>query len=197
MTLSPLLPAPTQSNDSLARRWLLATLLTGVTAVCAQFSVRLPFTPVPLTGQVFPVLLAGLLLGSRWGAVAQMQYLLLGLMGAPVFAEFHRGPAALVGLTAGYLWAFPTAAFVTGWIAESGHRAIDGRISLHRQLLACAAGMTIIYVFGCTWLALVSRPMLSPGAAFVVGAGWFLAWDTVKALAAIAITSGLRRGKRI
>lgn len=191
MTVPPLFPARTRENDSLARRYLLATLLTAVTILGARFSVHLPFTPVPLTGQVFPVLLSGLLLGSRWGAVAQAQYLLLGLLGAPVFAEGKSGPAALAGVTAGYLWSYPIAAFVTGRLAERAQQARNERGALTRQLLACAAGIAIIYGLGCAWLALLARQPL--GTVLVQGALIFLPWDGVKALAAIALANGLRR----
>ena len=80
-------------TDSFVTRWMQATLITGLTCVCARLSVPLPFTPVPVTMQVFAVLLSGLLLGRRWGTVAQLQYLLLGVMGLPVFALGRSGVA--------------------------------------------------------------------------------------------------------
>lgn len=174
------------------QRWLLATLLTGVTALCAQLAAPLPFTPVPVTMQVFAVLLSGLLLGGRWGAVAQAQYLALGMLGAPVFALGHSAPA-LFGPTGGYLWSYPVAAFLVGWIAERATRADRPQKQIRGQLLACGVGLGVIYSFGCAWLALHSQPMLSLPMAFVLGAGWFLFWDAVKALAAVGIANAWKR----
>lgn len=180
-----------------AQNWRLALLMTGVTALCAQLSAPLPFTPVPVTLQVFAVLLSGLWLGKRWGAVAQLQYVALGLLGAPVFALGRSGLGVLFwpNVTGGYLLSYPLAAFLIGWLVERGHADESAPRQLRRSLLACAAGLGVIYGLGCTWLALLSRPMLSPFAAFLAGAGWFLVWDGVKALAAIAVAQKLASGE--
>jgi len=191
MTVPPSFsPASVQAKTRL-QRWPAAIALTAITALCAQASAHLPFTPVPITLQVFGVLLSGLLLGSRWGFIAQAQYLALGLMGLPVFALGHSAPA-LFGLTGGYLWSYPIAAFVVGWIVErTEHQGQEERFGA--SVCACAAGLAVIYGMGCAWLALLSRPMLSPGAAFMAGAGWFVVWDTVKALAAVMVAQGWKK----
>src|SRR5207237_7451408 len=89
-------------------------------ALAAQVAVPLPWTPVPLTAQTFAVLLTGALLGSRLGALALVAYLAEGASGLPFFRGGTGGLAPLFGLTAGYLFAFPAAAFVTGYLAERG-----------------------------------------------------------------------------
>src|SRR6476620_10725713 len=103
------------SRQSLVRGWMLATVMTGVAILSARFAEYIPPTPVPITLQVFAVLLTGLLLGRRWSIIAQMQYLLLGAAGLPVFAKGGFGMPALFGLTGGYLLSYPIAACVTGW----------------------------------------------------------------------------------
>ncbi|MCW3095416.1 MAG: hypothetical protein JWL77_1034 [Chthonomonadaceae bacterium] len=180
-----LTPFARVKTESFAARWMLATMMTGVTCVCAQISAPLPFTPVPVTLQVFAVLLSGLLLGRRWGTVAQLQYLLLGAMGLPIFALGRGGIGVLFGLTGGYLLSYPVAAGLTGWLSAR-------RPSLAAQLAGCAAGVGTIYGLGCLWLALMSHPVLSPKAALVMGVGWFIAWDAVKALCAVAVAGGLK-----
>lgn len=185
-TLTPLTRLKT---DSFAARWMLATLMTGVTCVCARISAPLPFTPVPITMQVFAVLLSGLLLGRRWGTIAQLQYLMLGAMGLPVFALGKFGIGVLFGITGGYLLSYPVVAGVTGGLSRR-------RPSLGGQLAACAAGLGILYGVGCLWMGLVSQPVLSPRAVLIMGAGWFVAWDAAKALLAVAIASGLKRRSR-
>src|ERR671918_1404708 len=88
-------------------------------AACAQFSIQIG--PVPITGQSFAVLLTGALLGSRLGAAAVIAYLIEGSVGLPFFSPVGApGILRFLGPTAGYLIAFPAAAFVTGAFAENG-----------------------------------------------------------------------------
>lgn len=89
-------------------------------ALTAQLSVPLPFSPVPLTGQTFGVVLVGALLGRSRGAAAILAYLIEGLSGLPVFAGGSGGPGPLVGPTAGYLFGFVPAAWLAGHLAERG-----------------------------------------------------------------------------
>ncbi|NLX36504.1 MAG: biotin transporter BioY, partial [Chloroflexi bacterium] len=99
-------------------RVLSIALFAGATAVSARINVLTPLSPVPLTLQVLVVLLSGLLLGPRDGLLAQLAYLQAVLLGAPATASGLIGPAAFVGPSAGYLLAFPAAAFVAGWLAQ-------------------------------------------------------------------------------
>jgi biotin transport system substrate-specific component len=89
-------------------------------AVCAQVELRLPFTPVPISGGTLGVLYAGTLLGSRRGAAAVALYLFEGAAGLPVFSGGAVGAAHLLGPTGGYLLGFPAGAFVAGLLAERG-----------------------------------------------------------------------------
>ena len=118
--------------------------------------------------------------------VAQLQYLLLGALGLPVFAKAGFGLSALFGFTGGYLLSYPIAACAAGWIAG---RAGDEAATLPRQGLACAAGLAIIYCMGCAWYAVFTHASLL--AVVLPGALIFLAWDSVKAAAAIAVARGI------
>jgi biotin transport system substrate-specific component len=89
-------------------------------AVCAQIEIRLPFTPVPISGGTLGVLYAGALLGSRRGAAAVALYLLEGAAGLPVFSGGAAGFLHFLGPTGGYLLGFPIGAFVVGLLAERG-----------------------------------------------------------------------------
>jgi biotin transport system substrate-specific component len=131
-------------------------LLAAMTAAAAQISVPLPFTPVPFTLQPMVVLLGGAVLGARLGMAAQILYLLAGIAGLPVFAAsavLPQGALRLLGPTGGYLMAYPFAAFVAGYLAERG---FDRRYVT--SVVAMAAGLTIVFAFGVTWLALFARP---------------------------------------
>ncbi|HEV7398426.1 MAG TPA: biotin transporter BioY, partial [Pyrinomonadaceae bacterium] len=88
--------------------------------IAASAQVKIPTWPVPITGQTFAVLLVGALLGSRLGAAAVIAYLIEGASGLPFFQNFNGGIGYLTGQTAGYLIAFPAAAYITGAFAENG-----------------------------------------------------------------------------
>lgn len=160
---------------------LFATALTGA---ASQVSVTLPGSVVPFTLQPLAVLLAGVVLGSRLGALSQALYLAAGVAGASMFAwspVLLPGIARLMGPTGGFLLAFPAAAFVAGLAADRGLAC--------RPLGAAAAmlaGGVVLYAGGAAWLA-----------AFAPVAVWSLvpyaAADAVKVVIASAAVPSLRR----
>ena len=161
-----------------------------LTAAAAQVVVPLPWTPVPLTGQTFAVLLTGALLGPRLGALAMLAYLAEGAAGLPFFSGGAGGYAHLSGATAGYLLAFPAAAYVTGLLAERGW---------DRRFLTAAAAMglgsLVILAGGWAWLTALSGDAAQ---ALRLGVGWFLVGDVVKiALAAAVLPSGWALLRRV
>jgi len=163
--------------------------------LCAHIAFPLPWTPVPVTGQTFGVLLVAILLGSRRGALTLGLYLLEGMAGLPVFQPLGLpGPARFLGPTAGYLLAYPPAAFVTGWIVERG--ASGARVHFAsmpangaKLIVALVSGEVIIFVGGCTWLALVTGVGWTNS--FRIGALPFLAGEIVKMALIAAAVGGL------
>src|SRR5436309_9086430 len=132
----------------LLRDTLLVLAASLVTALAAQVAIPLPWSPVPLTGQTFAVLLSGAVLGARRAFLAQLVYLAEGAFGLPVFAGGALGFAKIVGPTGGYLMAFPFAAALTGALAERGW---DRRhLTTFAALLA---GSALIFAGGLAWLA--------------------------------------------
>jgi biotin transport system substrate-specific component len=127
---------------------LLIVLGAGLVAAAAQISVGLPFTPVPITGQTFAVVLVGASLGAVRGAASLSLYVFLGLVGAPVYAHHAHGWEIVKGATGGYLVGFVVAATVTGWLAE---RRWDRRFA--SSVTVMLTGNVIIYLFGLPWLA--------------------------------------------
>ena len=104
---------------TLVQNVLLVVAGSLLMAFCSQVSLPLPFSPVPVTGQTFAVLLLGATLGARRSAAALILYLAQGVAGLPVFAPGGLpGAARLLGPTGGYLLAFPLAAFVLGYLVE-------------------------------------------------------------------------------
>ncbi len=157
-----------------------------LTALAAQITIPLGFTPVPWTGQTFAVLLAGGVLGSRRGALSMLLYVSLGAIGLPFYAEGTGGWTAATGATAGYLVGFIVAAFVIGLMAEHGQ---DRKLST--SIPAFLAGTIIIYTFGAGWLAYDLGLPLTAGAgessAISLGVAPFLVGDVFKALLAGAM----------
>ncbi|MFQ5595753.1 MAG: biotin transporter BioY [Anaerolineae bacterium] len=179
LTLSDVLVPP----SSLARDLGLVVAFSLINAAAAQVSIALPFTPVPITGQTFAVLLTGSLLGSRLGAWSLLLYLAEGAAGLPVFALGRSGLVTLLGPTAGYLIAFPVAAFAVGWLAERGW---DRRVLT--TALAMVVGNVVIYAGGVFWLA---RFVGGPAQAVALGMAPFLMGDAVKlVLAAVLLPAG-------
>ena len=165
---------------------ILATGFACLTALGAL--VQIPIGPVPITLQVLFVLLSGLVLGSRLGALSQVEYLAMGLAGAPVFAGGKAGLVHLLGPTGGYLVGFVAMAYVTGLIAESAAR--PGRV---RLFVAGLVGIPVLYLSGAFWLA--TWFAIANGTSWVaeMGSAWqfgvlpFIVPDAVKALVASGV----------
>lgn len=162
---------------------LLIVTAAALTALAAQWRIHLPFTPVPITGQTFAVLLTGAALGWKLGAGGQLLYLGVGAVGAPVFSDQSGGMEVVTGATGGYLIGFVFAAALVGWMAE--HRQDR---SFSTMFTAFIVGSAVIYLFGVTGL-MISADM-SVSTAVEAGLAPFLMGDLVKAAAAGIILPG-------
>lgn len=134
-----------------ASRWLEIPVLLGFNLLLVATSyiyIQLPFSPVPITGQTFGVLVIAMALGRVRGTGVVLAYIAEGTLGLPVFAGGRAGMAVLMGPTAGYLAGFVVAAYMVGWLADRGW---DRRYLL--SLLAMLIGMVVIYIFGLGWLS--------------------------------------------
>lgn len=149
----------------------------ALTALAAQWRIPLPFTPVPITGQTFAVLLSGAALGMRLGALSQLLYLAMGAVGLPVFTEASGGIDTFLGGTAGYLVGFVVAAGIVGRLAEAGQ---DRRVL--SAVTSFIAGSAVIYAFGMAGL-MINLDM-TVQSAFANGVVPFLVGDALKAVSA-------------
>ena len=149
-----------------------------VVALTAQIAVPLPFTPVPITGQTFGVLLVGALLGSRRGAMSILAYLTQGMAGLPVFAGGAGGPARFLGPTGGYLLGFVAAAWIVGAFAERGWDR-----TFPRAVAAMALGNAAIFAAGISWLGV----LVGPARAVPMGLIPFLPGAAIQILLAAAL----------
>ena len=157
-----------------------------LTAVAAQVSIPLPFTPVPFTLQPMVVLVGGAALGARLGMASQILYLAAGIAGLPVFATsavLPQGFLRLLGPTGGFLMAYPFAAFVAGWLAERG---FDRRYIT--SVIAMAAGLTLVFAVGIAWLAWFATPApVGLSKALQLGLYPFVVVDILKILLAATV----------
>lgn len=165
---------------------VLICLGAGLLAGSAQVAIRLPFTPVPITGQTFAVLLVGASLGTLRGGASALLYVLLGVAGAPVYAHGAQGWAVITGASGGYLVSYPFASALTGWLAE---QRWDRRFS--SAVGAMLTGNVLIYLFGLPWLAVVLRTGLEK--TLELGLYPFVPGDTFKLyLAAVLLPAAWR-----
>lgn len=148
-----------------------------LTALCAQIRIPLGFTPVPITGQTFAVLLSGAVLGSRMGAASQLLYVLMGAAGLPFYAGGTGGWEHASGATMGYLLGFIAAAYAVGYLAEQRQ---DRRFAT--SIGAFLTGNLVIYVLGVPWLMYSLSWDLAEGVAR--GLAPFIIGDTIKILLA-------------
>jgi biotin transport system substrate-specific component len=180
--LAEALPRPRARAAGLA---LDAALIVGgslTIALLAQVSIRLPVTPVPITGQTFGVLLVGAAYGWSRAGLTLLLYLAEIAVGLPFAAEGKQGLEVLTLSTAsgGYLWGFLLAALLTGWLANRGWDR-NLRSSLGVMLL----GNIVIYLVGIPWLAAsVQAPVAQ---ALELGLYPFVVGDVLKLLVAAGL----------
>ena len=169
------------------------TLVVGfalLTAICAQIRIPLGFTPVPITGQTFAVLLSGAVLGKKLGALSQLTYWLAGLTGLPFYSNATGGWSVGTGATMGYMIGFILAATAVGHLAELKH---DRKFIT--SLPAMLLGSAIIYICGATWLAYSLNIAVATGDnnAVELGVAPFLIGDFIKMLLAATSTATIWR----
>ncbi|HEU4887017.1 MAG TPA: biotin transporter BioY [Thermoanaerobaculia bacterium] len=150
---------------------LLVVGASALIAIAAQVAIPIPGSPVPLTLQPLAVIFIGVALGSTRAAAAAALYLLEGFSGLPVFAQGHGGPAWLLGATAGFLYSYPFAAWVAGFISERGWGS-----SIVRAITGMLLALGVIYLGGWSWLALLTDARY----AFTAGVAPFVIADIVK-----------------
>jgi len=165
------------------RQMTLISLFAALTAVGAFISI--PLYPVPLTLQTLFTLLAGMTLGSILGATSQAIYVLLGIIGLPVFAGFKAGIGILFGPTGGFLLGFIISSYIIGKMIE-----LKKEKNIFYYFLVGLSGTIIIYLIGVTQLSLVTGMGIKR--AVVVGMFPFLPGDILKIIAASFIANKVK-----
>lgn len=174
----------TTTNRFSTRRLVLIALLTAVTCIFAPLSIPIPVSPVPISLTNLVIMISIYVLGYKDATISYVVYLLLGLVGLPVFSGFTGGFGKLAGPTGGYLIGFIFLALIAGLFIDKFPK---------NRILAVAGmiiGMAITYIFGTEWLAIQLK--MSFVAALSVGVIPYLAGDAVKIIIAIIVGPVLR-----
>lgn len=172
---------------NLVNKISLAFCFACLTGLLAQFRFYLPGTPVPVTGQVFGVLLAGVLLG-KFGGISQCMYVGIGAFGVPWFSGFNAGFAYLAGPTGGYIIGFIIAAFFIGFVVD---RYIRSRNFLSMLTLMFFSTLILIYIPGLIQLYLWMGASISIWELLTIAVIPFIAADIIKTVIAAVIATGI------
>jgi biotin transport system substrate-specific component len=169
-------------------------LFAALLCVIAPFTLPVPGSPVPLSLATFGVYLAALLLGAKQGVLCVLVYLLLGMVGLPVFSGFSGGIGVLLGPTGGYLGGYVPCAFLIGWMANAKcfEKAFSGR-QFVKNSVAMILGTLVCYAFGTVWFLLVMSDSYTIVQALLVCVVPYIFFDMVKILAAAAVAGPVKR----
>jgi biotin transport system substrate-specific component len=177
---------------SISKKLALAVGMAALTGLLAQARITLPWSPVPLTGQTFGALLAGVLLGKWWGGISMALYAGLGAAGVPWFQGFNGGIAYMAGPTGGYIIGFILAALFLGYFTDKYIRARSFTVMLGLMLFA---SFVLIYGPGLLqlnlWLTNVKGEPVTFSQLLTMGAIPFIAGDAIKAMIAALIARGI------
>lgn len=168
-------------------------LMSAVLCVLAPFTIPIPISPVPLSLATFAVYLAGVLLGAKKGTACVMIYLLLGMVGLPVFSGLSGGVGVLLGPTGGYLVGYIPCVFVTGRLLEHGGTVGQKKQRVVWYAFAMALGTILCYVLGTAWFMFVMDGTYTVSQALLVCVVPYLVFDMVKILAVAAIAVPIRK----
>ncbi|HVQ01833.1 MAG TPA: biotin transporter BioY [Candidatus Thermoplasmatota archaeon] len=167
---------------------MLAFSFACLTGLLAQVRLYLPWSPVPLTGQTFAVVLGAVVLGKWWGGISQSLYLGVGLLGMPWFAGFHAGFSYLLGPTGGYLIGFIIASFFLGYFMDE---YVKSRRYLTMFALMLVANFGIVFGLGLLglygWVFFTTGTAVDLWTLLMMGLIPFLVGDIVK----IAVAAGV------
>ena len=177
---------------SIPKKLALAAGMAVLIGLLAQVRFPLPWSPVPITGQTFGVLLAGVLMGSVWGGISLALYAGLGVAGVPWFTGWSGGLSHLAGPTGGYIIGFIFAALFLGYFTD---KYVRSRSFVSMLGLMLFANFILVYVPGLLqlglWLNLVGGKAVTLPALLTMGAIPFIAGDVTKAVLAAAIARGV------
>lgn len=179
-----------RDNLSITNKLMLTFTMAVLTGILAQVKIFLPFTPIPITGQTFAVLLSGILLGRYWGGASQLFYVALGAIGLPWFSELSGGISVLLGPNGGYLFGFILSSALIGYTVDKFSKMRD---FIPMLIVLLVANFGLIYIPGLLQLNLWFKSGLAQNLSLTqllsIGALPFLAGDLLKITLVAGIAS--------
>ncbi len=172
-------------NSTKTKKMALIGLMTAVICVLAPFSLNLPFSPVPISLGTLAIYFVISVLGMKSGTVSVVLYILLGLVGLPVFANFTGGAGKLFGPSGGYIIGYIFMALICGWFTD---KWTDKAVL---RFLGMLLGTAACYLFGTAWLAY--QMSLTFPQALMAGVVPFIPADLVKLIIAMLLGYQLRK----
>lgn len=184
-----------QKRDRIHRMAVCAVMAA---VICVLAPIAVPIGPVPITIGTLAIYLTVYLLGGVWGTVSTLVYLLVGLVGAPVFSGYMGGPSRLVGPTGGYLVGYLPMALIAGAIVtwslrrfgEQGGKGLA--VALVLQFLGMVLATAVLYAFGTAWYCFQAGVDLQKALNACVLP--FIPFDLLKIVVALAVGMPVRRG---
>lgn len=164
---------------------IISALFAAIIGIAAQIMIKIP--PVPFTGQTLALMLTATILGKRYGTISATIYVLMGVIGVPVFSGMLSGLGVIFGPTGGYIIAFIPAAFIIGWLVERLGYSVIGSVT------ANVIGAMLILFIGTVWLKVFGN--LDWAGAFSGGMLPFIIPDILKAVVSAVI--GIMLYKRL
>lgn len=169
------------------REMTMIAMATALMAIFSQISIPVPFTTVPITLQVFAVILIATILECKLATISIVIYILLGGIGVPVFANFSAGLNKLVGATGGYIWGFLLMAIIIGKLSEKNNKKL--------LFVAGYLGLAIDYILGTLQLKFVLG--LSIKQAIMAGVTPFIVKDIIVVFIAITVAIVVKKNLKI
>lgn len=168
---------------------VMCALCAAITCVLAPLS--LPIGPIPISLCTFAVMLAGTLLGAKWGFISQLIYVLLGIAGLPVFAGYKAGLGVIMGPTGGYIIAYPILALLCGFLYHRFRSGRTGAAKIGAMVAAMVIGTVVLYAVGTAWFCFVAGSDVAAALGLCVLP--FLPGDALKMAAVAVIVPQLER----
>lgn len=177
----------TEKSMNKTRTIIFSALFIAITAVLAQIILPLPFTPVPVNFALVGVMLSGIILGSKKGALCQFIYILLGMAGLPIFAGFSGGIGKVLGPTGGYLLSYPVVSFLCGKYIE-----IFGR-KFSNFIISTVVSLILCYIVSTIWIMFLMK--LTFVSAVTIGVLPFIIGDLLKIFVLVFIAQAIYKRK--
>ena len=164
------------NNDTNIKRFVMIALMSAIISVLSPLSIVIPISPVPISLATFAIYLTTYILGAKYGTISTLIYILLGMIGLPIFTAFTGGVAKIFGPTGGYIIGYIFLAIIAGVIIETNYDSIGV------SFLGMIIGTIVLYLIGTMWLSFVAHMTFKE--AILAGVAPFIPGDVVKMIIA-------------